>query len=305
MTGGYGFYPLQEGAAEWLTEFFQNTIEGRDPFENTTHAGLTGLLMGFGMGGFDYMQGYLNQQLFDSEKLKEFDEKYGKEFVELDNRVNRLKKIIDPNNTFTSPEAKQEAEAKLKELSKRQEQLDKIFDEHFKDVFDNLNLNDREYEKFKEITKRGFNIRKAIDQIYKSMPAGKDRQKALEALEKDAAKLEAAREFYKRGPGNLFKLLTNEEQQDYIDRARKRKPQTKDVEKLEAAATDILYEDLYIEDFNTQQINADQSQGKLKLKNLKTKAQALKYIDDLILKSKVTNPKTVKMLEEAKIAISL
>ena len=36
LKGGYGFYPLQEGAAEWLTEFFQNTIEGRDPFENTT-----------------------------------------------------------------------------------------------------------------------------------------------------------------------------------------------------------------------------------------------------------------------------
>ena len=304
LKGGYGFYPLQEGAAEWLTEFFQNTIEGRDPFENTTHAGLTGLLMGFGMGGFDYMQGYLNQQLFDSEKLKAFDEKDGKEFIEIDNRINRLNKIIDPNNTTVSPEGKQEAEAKLKQLTKRQEQLSKEFDKHFDDVFDNLNLNDREYEAFKKITKRGFNIRKQIDQIYKSMPAGKDRQKALEVLEKDAADLEAAREFYKRGPGNLFKLLNSDKQQGYIDRARKRRPDTKDPKKLEAAATDILYEDLYIEDFNTQQINADQSQGKLKLKNIKTKAQALKYIDDLILKGKVTNPKDIKELTDAKIDIA-
>ena len=37
--------------------------------------------------------------------------------------------------------------------SKRQEQLNKEFDKHFDDVFDNLNLLDREYEKFKEITK--------------------------------------------------------------------------------------------------------------------------------------------------------
>ena len=135
------------------------------------------------------------------------------------------------------------------------------------------------------------------------MPAGKDRQKALKPLEKDAADLEAAREFYKRGPGNLFKLLNSDKQQGYIDRARKRRPDTKDPKKLEAAATDILYEDLYIEDFNAQQINADQSQGKLKLKNIKTKAQALKYIDDLISKRKI-NPKDKKELVKTMVAIT-
>jgi hypothetical protein len=303
LKGGYGFYPLQEGGAEWLTELFQNGIEGRDPFENTTHAGLTGLLMGFGMGGFEMMQGYLHQQLFDSEKLKVFNKESGEEFVELDNKINRLKRIIDPKNRFASDKAKQEAEAELKKLTKRQEQLSKEFDKHFDDVFDNLNLNDREYDAFKEITKRGFNIRKQIDQIYKSMPAGKDRQKALKPLEEAAAGLEAAREFYKRGPGNLFKLLNSEKQQGYIDRARKRRPDTKDPKKLEAAATDILYEDLYIEDFNMQQVNAEESQGKLKLKNIKTKAEAIKHIQDLIEKRKI-NPNSKEKLEDALTSIA-